>query len=115
MAASADPKANPYLSGRFFFIESGPLLRGMGVIRFRFIFNEFGPHVEMNDGTHGWVPLSDYTHYGLKPEDIPYLTDQDLDDLGTLFERSVRNEDPSVQFTKGPLPPPVQSQPSGTM
>jgi hypothetical protein len=60
----------------------------------------------MNEGS-GWVNLSDYTHYKLAPEDLPYLTAEQVNDLVALFERSIKSLDPSAQFYRGWLPPSV--------
>ena len=95
---------NPLFLKHYCFMQAGPIRRGVGNVWFRFVFNESGPHVDMNEGLT-WVPLSDYTHYGLKPESVAYLTEEDVNDLITLFERSVNLLDPQAEFLRGPLSP----------
>lgn len=95
---------SPFLDGIHFFVESSPVPYGQDTIRFRFVFNELGPHVDM-EVKGRWAPMQDYTRYGLAAEDIPQLTFQDVDDLTSLFEKSIRNMSPGATFVRGPLTP----------
>ena len=85
----------------FFFIETTPLQCGIGLVKFRFVYNAFGPHIEMSDGSGQWVHYKDF---GLAQGDLYSLTSQDLDQLIELFKQGIWKINRNVAFTMGYLP-----------
>lgn len=102
---------SPFLDGLHFFVESNAVPYGRDSMRFRFVFNEFGPQVEM-EVQGKWVPMRDYTHYGLAPEDLPQMTFEDLATLIDLFERSIRHMSPGATFIRGTMAPSQEVAPA---
>lgn len=102
MTGPSDPNKNPFCLRQYFSIQAGPVQRGTGYVWFRFIFDGAGPRMDMQDQGI-WMALSDCTQYGLRPEMLPYLTQQDVDDLAFLYKESIKKLDPYVQFIWSPL------------
>ncbi len=106
MTAVSDP-AQPQqptvlaVDQNFFFIETTPLQCGIGLVKFRFVYNALGPHLEMNDGSDQWVHYKDF---GLAGGDLYSLTSQDLDQLIELFKQGIWKISINAAFTMGYLP-----------
>lgn len=89
---------------RFYAVEASVIPCGATNLYLRFVFDAAGPRIEMRQHPAApWTPTQDYENFRLAPEDLPHLTEQDIEGLAALFRRSVRLMYAGVSFLYAPI------------